>query len=139
MQREVILHQRSEAETLLKELTRAQMTRRYWGEFAGSLQDLGLSSGPQFQATLDCDPLRTRLWLEPQHCMEAYLAEWSARAVGCGCTTAVVIGKEQPRPRRGTVRMVGRRFNWIDWLFLFLAGKDLFRQNILQTEFTGFK
>ena len=37
MQREVTLHQRSEAETLLKEFTLAQMTRHYWGEFAGSL------------------------------------------------------------------------------------------------------
>ena len=50
MQREVTLHQRSEAETLLKEFTLAQMTRHYWGEFAGSLPDLGLSSGSQFQA-----------------------------------------------------------------------------------------
>ena len=36
MQREVNLHQRSEAETLLKEFTFAQMTRHYWGEFGGS-------------------------------------------------------------------------------------------------------
>lgn len=75
MQREVTLHQRSEAETLLKEFTRAQMTRHYWGEFAGSLQDLGLSSGPQFQATVDRDPVRTRMWLEPHHGTEAYSAE----------------------------------------------------------------
>ena len=75
MQREVTLHQRSEVETLLKEFTRAQMTRHYWGEFAGSLQDLGLSSGSQFQATVDRDAVRTRLWLEPHHGTEAYLAE----------------------------------------------------------------
>ncbi|WP_232202421.1 thymidylate synthase [Synechococcus sp. WH 8109] len=75
MQREVTLYQRSEAETLLKEFTLAQMTRHYWGEFAGSLQDLGLSSGPQFQATVDRDPLRTRLWLKPHLGTEAYLAE----------------------------------------------------------------
>ena len=75
MQREVTLHQRSEAETLLKEFTRAQMTRHYWGEFAGSLQDLGLSSGSQFQATVNRDAVRTRLWLEPHHGTEAYLAE----------------------------------------------------------------
>ena len=75
MQREVTLHQRSEAETLLKAFARAQMTRHYWGEFAGSLQDLGLSSGPQFQATVDRDAVRTRLWLEPHHGTEAYLAE----------------------------------------------------------------
>ena len=75
MQREVTLHQRSEAETLLKAFARAQMTRHYWGEFAGSLQDLGLSSGPQFQATVDRDAVRTRLWLKPHHVAEAYLAE----------------------------------------------------------------
>ena len=74
MQREITLHQRSEAETLLKEFTRAQMTRHYWGEFAGSLQDLGLSSEPLFQATVDRDAVRTRLWLEPHHGTEAYLA-----------------------------------------------------------------
>ena len=75
MQREITLHQRSEAETLLKEFTLAQMTRHYWGEFAGSLQDLGLSSGSQFQATVNRDAVRTRLWLEPHHGTEAYLAE----------------------------------------------------------------
>ena len=75
MQREVTLHQRSEAETLLKESTLAQMKRRYWGEFAGSLQDLGLSSRSQFQATVNRDAVRTRLWLEPHHGTEAYLAE----------------------------------------------------------------
>ena len=75
MQREVTLHQRSEAETLLKEFTLGQMTRHYWGEFAGSLQDLGLSSGSQFQATVNRDTVRTRLWLEPHHGTEAYLAE----------------------------------------------------------------
>lgn len=75
MQREIILHQRSEAETLLMEFTRAQMTRHYWGEFASSLQDLGLSSGPQLLARVDRDAVRTRLWLEPHHGTEAYLAE----------------------------------------------------------------
>ena len=75
MQREVTLHQRSEAETLLKAFARAQMTRHYWGEFAGSLQDLGLSSGSQFQATVNRDAIRTRLWLAPHHGTEAYLAE----------------------------------------------------------------
>ena len=75
MHREVSLHQRSEAETLLKEFTLAQMTRHCGGEFAGSLQDLGLSSRSQFQATVNRDAVRTRLWLEPHHGTEAYLAE----------------------------------------------------------------
>ena len=81
MQREVTLHQRSEAEALLMEFARAQMTRHYWGEFAGSLPDLGLSSGSQFQATVNRDAVRTRLWLEPHHGTEAYLAEVE-RSVG---------------------------------------------------------
>ena len=75
MQRAVTPHQRSEAETPLKEFTLAQMTRHYWGEFAGSLQDLGLSSRSQFQATVNRDAARTQLWLEPHHGTEAYLAE----------------------------------------------------------------
>ena len=82
MQREVTLHQRSEAEALLMEFARAQMTRHYWGEFAGSLQDLGLSASPQLDATVDRDAVRTRLWIQPHHGTEAYLAEverWGGR------------------------------------------------------------
>ena len=75
LQREITLHQRSEAENLLMDFTLAQMTRHYWGQFAGSLQDLGLSVGPQLVATVDRDPGRTRLWIEPHHGTEAYLAE----------------------------------------------------------------
>ena len=75
LQREITLHQRSEAETLLMDFTLAQMTRHYWGEFAGSLQDLGLSAGPHLVATVDRDVVRTRLWIEPHHGSEAYLAE----------------------------------------------------------------
>ena len=75
LQREITLHQRSEAETLLMEFTRAQMARHYWGEFAGSLQDLGLSVGSQLVATVDRDAIRTRLWIRPHHGTEAYLAE----------------------------------------------------------------
>ena len=82
LQREITLHQRSEAENLLMDFTLAQMTRHYWGQFAGSLQDLGLSVGPQLVATVDRDPGRTRLWIEPHHGTEAYLAEverWGGR------------------------------------------------------------
>ena len=75
LQREITLHQRSEAETLLMDFTLAQMTLHYWGEFAGSLQDLGLSAGPQLVGTVDRDAVRTRLWIEPHHGSEAYLAE----------------------------------------------------------------
>ena len=82
LQREITLHQRSEAETLLMDFTRAQMTRHYWGEFAGSLQDLGLSASPQLVVTVDRDAVRTRLWIQPHHGTEAYLAEverWGGR------------------------------------------------------------
>ena len=92
LQREITLHQRSEAETLPMDSTRAQMTRHYWGEFAGSLQDLGLSASPQLVATVDRDAVRTRLWIQPHHGTEAYLAEverWGGRL---GCVTAAVTG-----------------------------------------------
>ena len=82
LQREITLHQRSEAESMLMEFTLAQMTRHYWGEFAGSLQDLGLSAGPQLVATVDRDDGRTRLWIQPHHGTEAYLAQverWDGR------------------------------------------------------------
>lgn len=110
MQREIALHQRSGAETLLKAFTRAQMTPHYWGELAGSLQDLGLSSGLQYQAKVDRDAVRTRLWLEPHHGTEAYLVEVARsgdRVIGCGCTIAVGTVREQVMPRQGIVRMVG--------------------------------
>ena len=57
------------------EFARAQMTRHYWGEFSGSLSNLGLSSGSQCQATVNRDAVQTRLWLELHHGTEAYPAE----------------------------------------------------------------
>jgi hypothetical protein len=44
-EREATLNLRSEAEALLLSFTRAQMTRFYWGEFASSLDELGLTVG----------------------------------------------------------------------------------------------
>ena len=123
MQREVTLHQRSKAETLLKEFTLAKMTRHYWGEFAGSLQDLGLSSRSQFQATVNRDAFGPGCGLSPITAQRPIWRRWSAPVVGCGCTTAVVIGKQQVRPRRGIVQRAGRGFSWIDWLFLYLSTK----------------
>ncbi len=107
MQREITLHQRSEAETLLMEFTRVQMIRQYWGEFAGSLQDLGLSAGPQLLATVDRVLFGPGCGLSPITAQRPTWRRWRARAVACGCTTAVVIGREQARPLRGVVRMVG--------------------------------
>ena len=101
------------------EFTRAQMTRHYWGEFAGSLQHLGLSSGPQLLATVGW----IAMLFGPGCCLSPIMVwrltwqRWRARAVDCACAIAVAIGREQARPRLGVVRMVGRGFNWIDWLF----------------------
>ena len=71
LQANYTLHQRSEAETLLMEFSRAQMTRHYWCEFAGSLHDLGLSVGLQLLAKVVRDAVRTWLWIEPHHRTEA--------------------------------------------------------------------
>ena len=107
MQREIALHQRSGAETLLKAFTRAQMTPHYWGELAGSLQDLGLSSGLQYQAKVDRDAVRTRFGWSPITARRPIWRRWRARVIGCGCTIAVGTVREQVMPRQGIVRMVG--------------------------------
>tara|TARA_Y100000813_G_scaffold195414_1_gene177182 strand:+ start:392 stop:679 length:288 start_codon:yes stop_codon:yes gene_type:complete len=85
------------------EFARAQMTRHYWGEFVGSLEDLGLSLGPQLLATLDCDAVRTRLCLEPHQGMEVYLAEVERSGGRLRMHPAVVIGRVQVRLGRGIV------------------------------------
>ena len=113
------------------------MTRHYWGEFAGYLQGLELSSGSQFQATVNRDAVRTRLCRAPHHGTEACLAE-AERSGGRlrMRAIAVAIGMGQAKPRRGIVRMVGRGFDWIDWLFLYSStkiypAKIFFKQNSL--------
>ena len=80
--REVMLDRRREAEALLMAFTRAQMTRHYWGEFAASLQELGLPVGPQLETTVEKSGGGTRLWIMPRNGTEAYLAEverWNGR------------------------------------------------------------
>ena len=79
MQREITLHQRSEAETLPKAFTLAQMTRHYWGEFAGSLQDLGLSAGPQLLAEVARSGGRLRM----HHCRGGWKGIGQAAAGHC--------------------------------------------------------
>ena len=66
MEREVMLDRRREAETLLMAFTRAQMTRHYWGEFAASLQELGLPVGHQLETTVERSGGGTRLWIMPR-------------------------------------------------------------------------
>ena len=73
-ERELVLDQRREAELLLQDFTRAQMTRHYWGEFASSLQQLGLMASETMTASVERDELRSRLWLVPRRGTEAYLA-----------------------------------------------------------------
>ena len=82
LEREVMLDRRREAETLLMAFTRAQMTRHYWGEFAASLQELGLPVGHQLETTVERSGGATRLWIMPRNGTEAYLAEverWNGR------------------------------------------------------------
>ena len=70
----MVLDQRREAESLLMEFTRGQMTRHYWGEFASSLQELGLSGSESTEVSVERDDIRSRLWLVPRRGNEAYLA-----------------------------------------------------------------
>ena len=82
LEREITLDQRREAETLLMAFSRAQMTRHYWGEFAASLQVLGLPVGEKLKTTVERDSARTRLWIVPTNSSEAYLAQverWNGR------------------------------------------------------------
>ena len=73
-QRETTLHQRREAEELLGQFIRGQMTRHYWGHFASSLTDLGISSGSQLRARVVSTPEGSELWLTPKRGKEAYAA-----------------------------------------------------------------
>ena len=79
MQREITLNQRSEAETLLKEFTLAQVRCHYWGEFAGSHQDLGLSAGPQLLAEVARSGGRLRM----HHCRGGWKGIGQAAAGHC--------------------------------------------------------
>ena len=71
-QREVVLKQRRDAETLLGQFIRGQMTRHYWGHFASSLTDLGLASGTHLRATVTSIPEGSQLLLIPLRGDEGY-------------------------------------------------------------------
>ena len=73
-QRETTLHQRREAEELLGQFIRGQMTRHYWGHFASSLTDLGISSGSLLRARVVSSPDGSALVLTPKRGTEAYAA-----------------------------------------------------------------
>ena len=73
-QRETTLHQRREAEELLGQFIRGQMTRHYWGHFATSLTDLGIRKSDQLQARVISTPEGSELWLTPKRGNEVYAA-----------------------------------------------------------------
>jgi hypothetical protein len=73
-QRETTLHQRREAEELLGQFIRGQMTRHYWGHFATSLTDLGIRKSEQLRARVISTPEGSELWLTPKRGKEAYAA-----------------------------------------------------------------
>ena len=58
------------------------MTRHCWGEFAASLQELGLPVGHQLETTVERSGGGTRLWIMPRNGTEAYPAEVE-RCNGC--------------------------------------------------------
>ena len=74
-EQEATLHQRRGAQELLEAFTRAQLTRHYWGQFASSLNDLGLVADASLQARVENTEDVTRLWLTPQRGEEAYLSQ----------------------------------------------------------------
>lgn len=70
--REIMLQQRRDAAVLLEQFIRGQMTRHYWGHFAGSLTDLGLRSGKDWKATVTSTSEASGLLLMPKRGDEAY-------------------------------------------------------------------
>jgi len=74
-ERESTLHRRRDSEVLLAQFVSGQMTRHYWGHFAGSLADLGLDAGQDLQARVERGPGFSRLWLTPRRGSEGFMAE----------------------------------------------------------------
>ena len=71
---EATLNQRRQAETLLRAFVRGQLASFYWGQFASSLIDLGLSSDETMDVKIETQPSSTRLWLTPKRGSESYVA-----------------------------------------------------------------
>ena len=68
------MNQRRQAETLLRAFVRGQLASFYWGQFASSLVDLGLSSDENLDVRVETTASRTRLWLTPKRGSESYVA-----------------------------------------------------------------
>ena len=71
---EATLNQRRQAETLLRAFVRGQLASFYWGQFASSLVDLGLSSDKNVNVRVETKGSSTRLWVSPQRGSENYVA-----------------------------------------------------------------
>ena len=71
---EATLNQRRQAETLLRAFVRGQLASFYWGQFASSLVDLGLSSDKNVDVRVQTKGSSTRLWVSPQRGSENYVA-----------------------------------------------------------------
>ena len=71
---EATLNQRRQAETLLRAFVRGQLASFYWGQFASSLIDLGLSSDETMDVRVETQASSTRLWLTPKRGSESYVA-----------------------------------------------------------------
>ena len=71
---EATLNQRRQAETLLRAFVRGQLASFYWGQFASSLVDLGLSSDKNVDVRVETKGSSTRLWVSPQRGSENYVA-----------------------------------------------------------------
>ena len=76
-ERDATLHQRRGVEDLLAAFTKGQLTRHYWGHFAPTLADLGLTADSSLGARVENVDGATRLWLTPRRGEEAYLAQVS--------------------------------------------------------------
>ncbi len=74
LKREAVLNQRREVEELLMAFTRAQMTRHYWGSFAPTLNEMGLSVSDQLEPKVTTSNTEALLWLSSRQVDEAYLA-----------------------------------------------------------------
>ncbi|MGB1197177.1 MAG: thymidylate synthase [Synechococcus sp.] len=76
-ERDATLLQRRGVEDLLAAFTKGQLTRHYWGYFAPTLADLGLTADSSLGVRVENVEGVTRLWLTPRRGAEAYLAQVS--------------------------------------------------------------
>ena len=74
-ERDATLHQRRGVKELLSAFTKGQLTRHYWGHFAPTLADLGLTADASLGVRVENSKGVSRLWLTPRRGDEAYLAQ----------------------------------------------------------------